>query len=149
MLLENARKSGGCETDPNQPFDARNWYVHTALLLCHLGTHLYGTTDGPWCTMTATHASKAHLDTLPQELREAFFPPSVKTERFAKGKAVKGRNEPSTTGGVAWIMHCITGIPYSEVVNAAWENTLCLFGLSELIVEAPSVDSKDEFPPLS
>ncbi|KAH6916887.1 hypothetical protein BKA70DRAFT_1138203 [Coprinopsis sp. MPI-PUGE-AT-0042] len=106
-------------------------------------------TDGPWCTMAATHASKAHLDTLPQELREAFFPPSVKTERFAKGKAVKGRNEPSTTGGVAWIMHCITGTPYSEVVRAAWENTISLFGLDELVVEAPSVASKDDFPPLS
>jgi hypothetical protein len=51
--------------------------------------------------MTATHASKALLDTIKDDLREIYFPPANRVEKFEMGKPVKSRNEPSAIGGVA------------------------------------------------
>ncbi|KAK0198281.1 hypothetical protein F5146DRAFT_1018935 [Armillaria mellea] len=76
-------------------------------------------TDAPWCTLTSTHASKPHLDTLP--------PNSV------YGRPVKGRNEPCAIGGVAWVIHKLNGVPFEKVTEKAWKNTVELFGLEELI----------------
>ncbi|KAG2023052.1 TatD DNase domain containing 1, variant 3 [Coprinopsis cinerea AmutBmut pab1-1] len=100
-------------------------------------------TDGPWCTMNPTHASKAHLDTMPSVLRNAFFPPSVKAERFVKGKVVKGRNEPIAIGGVAWVMHRLLQVPYKTLVDTTWDNTVRTFGLSELVDETPTIPGAD------
>lgn len=83
--------------------------------------------------MTSTHASKRHLDTLPSSLRSVYFPPATKPEAFVRGKPVKGRNEPSAIGGVAWVIHRLhPDIPYEKIVNKAWKNTIELFGLQEL-----------------
>ncbi|TDL28189.1 Mg-dependent DNase [Rickenella mellea] len=87
-------------------------------------------TDAPWCTMTSTHASKAHLDSLPNSLRELYFPSATKPENFVAGKPVKGRNEPMAIGGVGWVMHRILdGVSFEEVTEAAWRNTVELFSL--------------------
>ncbi|KAE9408269.1 Mg-dependent DNase [Gymnopus androsaceus JB14] len=90
-------------------------------------------TDAPWCSMTAAHASKAHLDTLPVSLKDLYFPPSVKPEKFAPGKLVKGRNEPCSVGGVAWVMHKLhPEATLEEVTEKSWKNTVEVFGLDEL-----------------
>lgn len=83
--------------------------------------------------MTSTHASKRHLDSLPASLRSVYLPPATKPEAFVYGKPVKGRNEPSAIGGVAWVIHKLhPDIPYEKIVNKAWKNTIELFELQEL-----------------
>lgn len=82
--------------------------------------------------MTAAHASSKHLAKLPEDLRSLYLPPAVKPERFAMGKPVKGRNEPSAIGGVAWVVSSVTGVPYDKVVESAWENTVKVFSLSDV-----------------
>ncbi|KAK0506264.1 hypothetical protein EDD18DRAFT_1122688 [Armillaria luteobubalina] len=89
-------------------------------------------TDAPWCTMTSTHASKPHLDTLPASLRPLYFPPATRPEQFVYGRSVKGRNEPCAVGGVAWVIHKLNGVPFEKVTEKAWKNTAELFGLEEL-----------------
>lgn len=89
-------------------------------------------TDAPWCSMTSTHASKIHLDTLPPVLRALYFPPTTKPEQFVYGKPVKGRNEPTAVGGVAWVMHRLNEVPFESVAEKVWKNTVELFGLEEL-----------------
>ncbi|KAI3613215.1 deoxyribonuclease tatd, partial [Moniliophthora roreri] len=89
-------------------------------------------TDAPWCSMTSTQASKSHLDSLPSSLQELYFPPSVKPERFVYGKPVKGRNEPCAIGGVAWVLHSLNQVPFEQMTEKAWKNTVQVFGLEEL-----------------
>jgi len=91
-------------------------------------------TDAPWCTMTSTHASKAHLNSLPASLNTLYFPQATKPESFVYGRPVKGRNEPSAIGGVAWVVHKLNeGVPFEKVTQKAWKNTVELFGLHELM----------------
>ncbi|KAJ3968753.1 hypothetical protein EV361DRAFT_924419 [Lentinula raphanica] len=90
-------------------------------------------TDAPWCSMTGAHASKVHLNTLPTHLNELYFPPSVKPEKFSPGKVVKGRNEPCSIGGVAWVIHRLhPELSFEDVVDKIWRNTVDVFGLNEL-----------------
>jgi len=47
---------------------------------------------------------------------------------------VKGRNEPSAIGGVAWVAHEVReGMGFEEFVEQGWRNTVELFGLRELV----------------
>ncbi|KAI0689875.1 Mg-dependent DNase [Cytidiella melzeri] len=90
-------------------------------------------TDAPWCSMTATQASRAHISTLPSSLSTLYFPQATKPESFVHGKPVKGRNEPMAIGGVAWVVHKLHEAgPFEEVTETAWRNTVRLFGLNEL-----------------
>lgn len=83
--------------------------------------------------MTASHASRSHIDTLPASLRSLYFPPDAKPERFVHGKAVKGRNEPTAIGGVAWVLHRMNeDVSFERITERAWRNTVGLFGLDEL-----------------
>lgn len=83
--------------------------------------------------MTGAHASRPHLDTLPNFLKELYYPPSVKPERFVSGKVVKGRNEPCTIGGVAWVVSKLhPELTSEELVEKAWKNTVDVFGLESL-----------------
>ena len=83
--------------------------------------------------MTASHASRPLIDTLPQSLRSLYFPPDTKPERFVYGKPVKGRNEPTAIGGVAWVLHRMNeGVPFERIAERAWKNTVEVFGLDEL-----------------
>jgi len=90
-------------------------------------------TDAPWCTLTSTHASRKHISTLPAVLTNLYFPPSCKPERFVPGQMVKGRNEPCAIGGVAWVIAQLKGVPLEDVVEAAWRNTVEVFGLDDLM----------------
>jgi TatD DNase family protein len=83
-------------------------------------------TDGPWCEMRPSHASAKYLQDAPP------LPKSVKKERFAKGCMIKGRNEPCAIPRVAYAIANIKGITVEEVCEAAWENSVKMFGLGEL-----------------
>jgi len=90
-------------------------------------------TDAPWCSMTSTHASRKHIGSLPADLRELFLPPAVRAEAFVPGRPVKGRNEPSAIGAVAWVVHKVKEeVSFEEFVEQGWRNTVELFGLKEL-----------------
>jgi TatD DNase family protein len=98
---------------------------------------LIAAVDAPWCSMTSAHASNAHLATLDEARRALYFPPAVKPEKFVPGKPVKGRNEPSAIGGVAWVVAQVQGVPFEDVVEASWRNTVSLFGLDEADFQTP------------
>ncbi|KAL2020783.1 hypothetical protein VTK56DRAFT_7981 [Thermocarpiscus australiensis] len=53
----------------------------------------------------------------------------VKKEKWEEGAMVKGRNEPCTIERVAKIVAGIKGISLEEVCEAAWANTVKVFGL--------------------
>lgn len=80
--------------------------------------------------MTSTHASKVHLDALPASLRSHYFPAAVRPESFVPGKAVKSRNEPSSIGGVAWVIYKLNDtISFEKVAETVYKNTVQLFSL--------------------
>jgi len=82
-------------------------------------------TDGPWCEMRPSHASAKYLQDAPP------LPKAVKKEKFAKGMMVKGRNEPATIPHVAHAIAKIKEITVEEVCDAAWKNSIKMFGLGE------------------
>lgn len=82
-------------------------------------------TDGPWCEMRASHASMKHRAAAPS------MPKSVKKEKWEKGLMVKGRNEPVGIVQVAYAVAGIKGLPIEEVCEAAWKNSVRMFGLGE------------------
>ncbi|KEY67427.1 hypothetical protein S7711_05955 [Stachybotrys chartarum IBT 7711] len=53
----------------------------------------------------------------------------VKKEKWEEGAMVKGRNEPCNIERVATIIAGIKGISVEEVCEAAWRNTVKVFGL--------------------
>lgn len=53
----------------------------------------------------------------------------VKKEKWEEGAMVKGRNEPCTIERVAKIIAGIKGVSVEEVCEAAWANTVKVFGL--------------------
>ena len=87
--------------------------------------------DAPWCSMTSTQASRRHVDSLPADLRELYLPRAVRGEAFVLGRPVKGRNEPSAIGAVAWVVHKVKEeASFQDFVNQGWKNTIELFGLA-------------------
>ena len=84
-------------------------------------------TDGPWCEMRASHAGTKFLEGYKEEPVVKW----VKKEKWVEGAAVKGRNEPCMIGKVAWAVAGIKGIGVEEAAEAAWGNTLKMFGLGE------------------
>lgn len=100
-------------------------------------------TDAPWCTMTSTHASKQHLTSLLPALSALFFPPACRPDRFVAGHVIKGRNEPCAIGGVAWVVAKVLSTvqgaekdtTFEKVCEAAWKNTVEVFGLEDDMVE--------------
>jgi TatD DNase family protein len=83
--------------------------------------------------MTSTHTSKKYLDGLPSELKARYIPQATQPERFVRGKPVKGRNEPCTIGGVAWVVHKAMGLAsFEELTQHAWDNTVRVFKLHDL-----------------
>lgn len=55
----------------------------------------------------------------------------VKKEKWEEGAMVKGRNEPCTIERIAIIVAEIKGVSVEEVCEAAWRNTVKVFGLEE------------------
>lgn len=82
-------------------------------------------TDGPWCEIRPSHASSQHLKDGPA------IPKAVKKEKWQKGLMVKGRNEPATIPLVAHVIAKVKGISTQEVCEAAWRNSITMFGLGE------------------
>lgn len=82
-------------------------------------------TDGPWCEIRPSHASSQYLKDGPQA------PKSVKKEKWERGRLVKGRNEPVTIPQVAHVIAKVKKIPVEEVCQAAWQNSVEMFGLGE------------------
>ncbi|KAF2199688.1 deoxyribonuclease tatD [Delitschia confertaspora ATCC 74209] len=87
--------------------------------------HLQIETDGPWCEMRPSHASAKFLKGAPP------LPKAVKKEKWSKGMMVKGRNEPATIPHVAYAIAKIKDIPVEDVCEAAWRNSIKMFGLGE------------------
>jgi TatD DNase family protein len=54
---------------------------------------------------------------------------TVKKEKWEEGAMVKGRNEPCTIERIAKIVAGIKGVSVEEVCEAAWANTVKVFGL--------------------
>ena len=69
---------------------------------------------------------------MPSNLYKLFFPQGTKPEAFVRGKPVKGRNEPTAIGGVAWVVHKLTAVPIEQATEQAYKNTVELFALTEL-----------------
>lgn len=96
-------------------------------------------TDGPWCEMRPSHAGSTYLKdyTGPEEqegggtggLGKGWR--SVKKEKWVEGAVVKGRNEPCFIGKVAWAVAGIRGESLDVMCEAAWDNTVRMFGLGE------------------
>ncbi|KAJ6169494.1 hypothetical protein N7497_002337 [Penicillium chrysogenum] len=82
-------------------------------------------TDGPWCEIRPSHASAKHLNGAPD------LPKAVKKEKWQKGCMVKGRNEPVAIARVAHVIASVKGITVEEVCEAAWNNSIRMFGLGE------------------
>ncbi|BGP55409.1 hypothetical protein JCM8202v2_003012 [Rhodotorula sphaerocarpa] len=89
--------------------------------------------DAPWCQIRPSHASHPLLDEFLKRpdyshLRERYLVPDVKKEKFVRGKAVKGRNEPNATSQVACVLAALHGVSLEEVADQTRKNTLALFG---------------------
>lgn len=75
--------------------------------------------------MRASHASAKYKDDAPE------LPKSVKKEKWNPDSMVKGRNEPATIAHVAHVVAKVKGISTAEVCQAAWNNSVKMFGLGE------------------
>ena len=56
---------------------------------------------------------------------------SVKKEKWVEGSMVKGRNEPCMIERVGQVVAGVRGEPLRDVCEAAWANTVRVFGLGE------------------
>lgn len=91
-------------------------------------------TDGPWCEVKNTHASRRLLNetyaaSVPSDLVLSQFP-QVKKEKFTKGAIVKGRCEPChllTVLEVLFLLHRESVASIEELANKLFENTITLF----------------------
>lgn len=86
--------------------------------------------DCPWCEIRPSHASSRHLVDMPPDLRGVYMTTMVKKEKFVPGKGVKGRNEPNSTGQVAWVVSKVKQTSVEEVARVTTENALNMFRLS-------------------
>ena len=80
--------------------------------------------DAPWCSITTSHASHAHLPPADSPL---LLSKVNKPEKFKEGQGVKGRMEPCEVGVIAHVVASVKGVPVEEVADAAWANTIKLF----------------------
>lgn len=79
-------------------------------------------TDGPWCEMRASHASAQFLKGMEEQWK------SVKKEKWTAGAMIRGRNEPCTIGKVAKAVAGIRGDDMETLTEAAWMNSVKMFG---------------------
>ena len=75
--------------------------------------------------MRASHASAKHKDDAPE------LPKSAKKEKWSSDSMIKGRNESATIVHVAHVIAKVKGISTAEVCQAAWNNSIRMFGLGE------------------
>lgn len=83
-------------------------------------------TDAPWGEIPAgSDVAKRYLVNAPA------LPQSKKKDKFEMGLMVKGRNESCTMERVAFVVAGLKGITVEEVAEAAWRNSVKMFGLGE------------------
>ncbi|OQU98991.1 hypothetical protein CLAIMM_04698 isoform 1 [Cladophialophora immunda] len=80
-------------------------------------------TDAPWCEIPAAGPAADYLKDAPP------LPLSRKPSKFVKGDMVKGRNESCVIERVARVVAGVKGVSLTEVVDAAWRNSVTMFGL--------------------
>ncbi|GFF84325.1 hypothetical protein V6Z88_004398 [Aspergillus fumigatus] len=81
-------------------------------------------TDAPWCEVLANDEKIA-----PYLAAARPLPPSRKHQKFLAGQMVKSRNEPCTIERVAMVVAGLKGVPVETVAEAAWNNSVRMFGL--------------------
>ncbi|RAK82023.1 putative haloalkanoic acid dehalogenase [Aspergillus fijiensis CBS 313.89] len=80
-------------------------------------------TDAPWCEIVEDEAIKPFLE------GARPLPAARKSNRFVEGLMVKGRNESCTMERVARVVAGLKGVEVEVVAEAAWRNSLAMFGL--------------------
>ncbi|OJI79322.1 hypothetical protein ASPTUDRAFT_132185 [Aspergillus tubingensis CBS 134.48] len=81
-------------------------------------------TDAPWCEVLSKDEKIAsYLETARP------LPPSRKYQKFIAGQMIKSRNEPCTIERVAMVVAGLKGVPVETVAEAAWNNSVRMFGL--------------------
>ena len=88
---------------------------------------IFPAANPPKCEMRASHASAKYKDDAPE------LPKSVKKEKWTRDSMVKGRNESATIMHVAHVIARVKGISTGEVCQAAWMNSVKMFGLGEIL----------------
>ena len=118
-------------------------------------------TDGPWCEVRPSHEGYKYLIERKAEPEQNGAPVApdaaakpqkqkqqnkknqkkepevpdrfkvVKKEKWEEGAMVKGRNEPCSIERVAKIVAGIKEVSVEEVCEAAWKNTVAVFGLED------------------
>lgn len=81
--------------------------------------------------MRPSHASAKYKEDAPP------IPRSVKKEKWTIDTMVKGRNEPATIPYVAHVIAKVKGVTTEEVCEAAWRNSIDMFGLGEAEEQKP------------
>ncbi|KAJ9143030.1 TatD family hydrolase [Pleurostoma richardsiae] len=91
-------------------------------------------TDAPWGEIPAkSEVAKRYL------AHAAPLPPSKKRDKFTMGLMVKERNESCSIDRVAFVTAGLKGLTVDEVAEAAWRNSIRMFGLGEREIEKPLV----------
>ncbi|KAF4125831.1 TatD DNase family protein [Geosmithia morbida] len=109
-------------------------------------------TDGPWCEVRPSHEGYKYLiekkdssqtegqqqgqQKKKNQKKEPDVPERfkvVKKEKWVEGAMIKGRNEPCSIERVAKIVAAIKGVTVEDVCEAAWRNTIKVFGLGEQV----------------
>lgn len=80
-------------------------------------------TDAPWCEIGSKSPAMRYL------LDAPALPPSRKHGKFIEGQMIKGRNESCTIERVARVVAGVKGLPLEDLANAAWCNSIEMFGL--------------------
>lgn len=80
-------------------------------------------TDAPWCEIIEDERISGFLK------MARPLPSSRKYGKFRAGQMVKCRNESCTIERVAWVVAGLKGIPVEEVAQAAWRNSVEMFGV--------------------
>ncbi|KAL5357122.1 hypothetical protein BJX96DRAFT_162871 [Aspergillus floccosus] len=81
-------------------------------------------TDAPWCEVLVNDERIA-----PYLMDARALPPARKHNKFLPGQMVKTRNESCTIERVALVVARLKGVPVREVAEAAWNNSVRMFGL--------------------
>ena len=81
-------------------------------------------TDGPWCEIRNSSAGAKFLG-----VSEGKGWKKLRKDKWEEGGMVKGRNEPCEILKVAKVVAGVKGLAVEEVAEAAWRNSIAVFGL--------------------
>ncbi|KXH27491.1 TatD family hydrolase [Colletotrichum salicis] len=88
--------------------------------------HLQIETDAPWGEVPAgSEVAKRYLG------NASALPQSKKKDKFELGLMVKGRNESCSMDRVAFVVAGLKGLSVDDVAEAAWRNSVKMFGFGE------------------